>query len=508
MVRKLFDIIRNLLAIIGLCSLLAGGAGLFLVARSYYLPPRLLVLKALDKFGMGNSAVAEMVKPPPMRPEGLVLPDLDAAEWQGHGARRDRQVKPLVYDLQGRPLPSEGSYAASAVQNPLPGRIVAVRDVNGFLNAIKQAAAGDVITLTPGTYRITAYNIEVTSPGSPLQPVIVRAQRLGDVRLELDSLEGFWVNAPYWVFENLEIKGVSGNHDSGEHAFHIVGDGRSFVLRNCRVQDFNSLIKANGLTRRDGSIHFPDHALIENNHLFNSEIRRTSNPVNAIDLVGPDHWVVRGNLIADFCKGEGDRISYAAFLKGNSSHGVFENNLVIGEYRTTGGVRVGLSLGGGGSGAQFSRNGSNETEHTGGIVRNNIVMYFGDVGLYLNKARDTKVFNNTFYRTAGIDVRFSASSAVVRNNLLTGRIKERDGGTSLNDSNLVVDMDEFAKWFVRPEQGDFTLKVAKKLIDQGVASDLVTEDFCGNPRIGKPDVGAIEYAQGSLACMPLLGIGR
>jgi len=66
---------------------------------------------------------------------------------------------------------------------------------------------------------------------------------------------------------------------------------------------------------QDGTLHSPDDALIENNNFFNSEIRRTSSSVNAIDLVAQS-LVVRGNLIADFCKGGGDQISYAAFFKG------------------------------------------------------------------------------------------------------------------------------------------------------------------------------------------------
>jgi parallel beta-helix repeat protein len=500
-----YKLICNLLAAIGLCSLLAGGYGVYLVAKSYHLPPRLLVLKVMKKLDLEQTALAEYLRPDPVRPAGLALPDLEDPDWQGHGARADRQLQPVVYDLQGRPVPRawlEHGREAYPAQGSV--RIVVVREGAEFRQAIKQAQPGDEIRLQPGVYRIKSRNIEIMRGGSVQHPVVVKAERLGAVIIELDSREGFWINAPYWIFENLEIKGVTNNHDYGEHAFHVVGGGKGFVLRNCRLYGFNAMIKGNGHRGRNGQILFPDNVLIENNHFFNTEIRRTSHPVTFIDVVGPDHWIVRGNLIADFGKGEGDRVSYAAFLKGNSSDGVFENNLVIGEYRTTGGVRVGLSLGGGGSGAQFSRYGSNEVEHTGGIVRNNIVMYCSDVGLYLNKARDTRVLNNTFYRTMGIDVRFPVSSAVVRNNLLNGRIKERDDGVSLSDHNLVASVDDFADWFTLPSQGVFTLKDGRKLIDQGIESEQIKEDFCGQQRAEKPDIGPIEYDQGRM-CPPLLG---
>jgi parallel beta-helix repeat protein len=506
-IRKAFHIVRNLLAVVGFCSLLAGGFGAYLVVRSYHLPPRLLALKAFKKFGLEQSAMAELIKPDPVRPRGLELPDLNDPGWKGHGARTDRQMPPVVYDAHGRPVPQAWvaqGWRAQAGTGTI--RNIPVRDVKEFRAAIRGAEPGDEITLRPGVYRIKARNIEVLRGGTQVQPIVVRASRLGEVVIELDSQEGFWVNAPFWTFENLEIKGVAKNHDYGEHAFHVVGGGRGLVLRNCRLHEFNAMIKGNGHRGRDGEVHYPDDVLIENNHFYNSEIRRTSHPVTFIDVVGADNWIVRGNLIADFCKGEGDRISYAAFLKGNSSGGVFENNLVIGEYRTTGGVRVGLSLGGGGSGAQFSRHASNEVEHSGGIVRNNIVMYCSDVGLYLNKARDTKVFNNTFYRTMGIDVRFPVSSAVIRNNLLTGRIKERNGGIIIQDHNLVVDVGDIKEWYQDPDKGNFSLLDGDDLVDKGVALDSIQEDFCGSSQINAPDLGALEYSKSRSSCGSVLGL--
>ncbi|WP_432821480.1 chondroitinase-B domain-containing protein [Trichloromonas sp.] len=465
------------------------------------------MLKALKKSGLEQSAIAEVFKPDPVQPKGLELPDLNDPDWKGHGARADRQMSPVVYDSQGRPVPQawlEQGWSARPANEVI--RRVVVREARELLAALKNAEPGDEILLSPGVYRIQSRNIEIILGGSALHPVVVKAKRLGDVVIELDSQEGFWINGPYWTFENLEFKGVTKNHDYGEHAFHIVGGGQGFVLRNCRLHEFNAMIKANGYRGRDGETRYPDNVLLENNHFFNSEIRRTRNPVTFIDVVGPDNWIVRGNLIADFCKGEGDRISYAAFLKGNSSGGVFENNLVIGEYRTAGGVRVGLSLGGGGSGARFSRNESNEVEHTGGVVRNNIVMYCSDVGLYLNKSRDTKVFNNVFYRTMGLDVRFPVSSAVIRNNLLSSRIEERDGGLSVQDHNLVADVEDFKNWFQRPDEGNFNLKDGEDLIDQGVAMDQIREDFCGQARTNRPDLGALEYGKDSSGCASVLGL--
>jgi high frequency lysogenization protein len=44
---------------------------------------------------------------------------------------------------------------------------------------------------------------------------------------------------------------------------------------------------------------------------------------------GGRRWQLRGNFIHDHAKGEGNGVSYAAFLKGNSRDGLIERNLVI-----------------------------------------------------------------------------------------------------------------------------------------------------------------------------------
>lgn len=500
---KTAGLIRNLLAVIGFCSLIAGGYGAYIVAKSYDLPPRLLALKALEKYGLEKTSLGDLVKPDPVKPAGLILPDLNNLEWKGHGARFDRELTPVVYDPNGRPIPSAWKNLGFAAQPPLePKRKRVVSTSAELISAIRNAEAGDEIILQPGIYSIESRRIEVTGSGTPEKPILVRSEEFGRVILEMNTQEGFWINGAYWTFENLDIKGTAKNDDYGEHAFHVVGGGKGFVLRNSRIREFNSMIKGNGHKNKEGEVVFPDGVLVENNSFFNSKIRETSHPVAFIDVVGADAWTIRGNLIADFVKGQGDRISYAAFLKGNGSDGIFENNLVIGEYQTTGGFRVGLSLGGGGSGAKFCRGESNAIEFTGGIIRNNIIMYCFDVGLYLNKAKDTKVFNNTFYKTMGIDVRFSASSAVIQNNLLTGRIKERDGGTSLGKNNLVADPDDFLAWFERPEVGDFRLRTGNAFVDKGIKTGLVYDDFYGNNRINLPDIGAIEYDRMSSGCCP------
>jgi hypothetical protein len=374
--------------------------------------------------------------------------------------------------------------------------LVPVATAAQLLTAVNSAKPGDVITLAPGIYDVDQ-TLYCDTPGTAAQPITVQSPVLGLALIRSSTVEAFRVSAPYWDFENLDIQGVCASHTDCEHAFHVGGGADFTRIRNSRLHDFNAMIKGNG----DGSpFVFPNDVLIEGNELFDAVLRQTDNPVTPIDVVGGRRWVVRGNFIHDHGKALGDQVSYAAFLKGNSRDGIFERNLVICERDTTGGVRLGLSFGGGGTSPEsVCEDGTCTPEHQNGIMRNNLIVNCpADVGIYLNKARNAGIYNNTLYNTAGIDVRFTASTADLRNNLLSGAIRNRDGGTSTQGSNLAaVTPAQWAAWFVSPAGANFALLNGSQVVNLGQPLPQVTDDYCGKLRSdGAPDLGAVEYGGG------------
>ncbi|HEV2847061.1 MAG TPA: hypothetical protein VG477_19550, partial [Thermoanaerobaculia bacterium] len=108
---------------------------------------------------------------------------------------------------------------------------------------------------------------------------------------------------------------------------------------------------------------------------------------------------------------------------------------------------------------------------------------------------------NTLYNTTGIDLRFSATTADVRNNLLSGAIRNRDGATSTRAANREgVTLLQFALWFLNPAGAVFTLLDGSQIVDLGQFLPEVPDDYCGNLRDdGAPDLGAVEY-DGDAAC--------
>ena len=74
------------------------------------------------------------------------------------------------------------------------------------------------------------------------------------------------------------------------------------------------------------------------------------------------------------------------------------------------------------------------TEQSGGLIQSNLIQSCSDDGIYINRAAASTILHNTLIDTAGISVRFVESGAEVRDNLVDGFIRSRDGA-SLHDAD-------------------------------------------------------------------------
>lgn len=405
------------------------------------------------------------------------------------------------YSKEGKP---EGLHLGN-FNPPSRATIVSVSTSKDILQAIGNAKPGDIITVSPGDYSIRSRSISISSAGSKIAPIYLRSQIFGTVTIRMDTLEGFHVIAPYWVFENLRIYGACANNNYCEHAFHVTSKGESFTLRNTEVVNFNAHVKVNP-ARIDSQIYYPEFGLIEYNSFYNEFPRTTSNPVTLLNINSADGWVVRGNYLADFSKDGGDQVSYGAFMKGNSRSGLFERNLVMCEHRlpADAGIRIGLSFGGGGTKSLFCKEQNCDVEHQDGVMRNNIIANCSrDVGIYLNRAANTALYNNLLYNNLGIDIRFESSSATIDSNIISGRIRERDGGSSLSHNNVIaknclgatLKTCPLNNIYVAPKDGNFK-PINNKTPAWNKANKtnpLSGRDFCGGPVPKLVYPGPIQY---------------
>lgn len=334
-------------------------------------------------------------------------------------------LPPQTYRPGGAPEPARASPPSRPCKAPEPpkGRLILVTPGEDFAARMQQAQAGDVFEFLPGTHPM-ARSVRLNQGGTAQQPVLVRGGQPGQVTLLSTASEGFVVQSPHWVFENLTIRGVCPEHSNCEHAFHVTGLARNVVIRNNAIEDFNAQIKVNGIGK-----HWPDHGLIQHNTLVNHQPRLTAHPVTPVDIVGASGWQVLDNRIADFVKADGNGISYGVFHKGGGEDGVIARNQIVCTTRDISqpGVRIGASLGGGGSDRVACRDGKCITEHSRGRIEGNWIAHCNDYGIYINQANQSLVTDNTLINTYGIDVRFPTASARLLHNRVQGIVRAREG---------------------------------------------------------------------------------
>lgn len=310
-------------------------------------------------------------------------------------------------------------------------REITVSSSRAIVAAVAGARAGDVITVAPGRY--TLPKIRLRAGGDAKHPIVLRAAKPRTVELRSAAVELMKISGPYWTVENFDIDGICAEDSRCEHAFHIVGRADHTIVRGNRIRNFNAHIKGNG---ENG--HFPNDVLIENNLLFDTRPRQTSNPIAAIDVVGGERWVVRGNLVADYGKRlrhppeRTDDWSYAVFLKGNSERGLIAGNIVGCDIVAppTPAIR-GISLGGSGTGPGLCERDDCRTEHRQGTIWGNLVFDCpGEPGIYLFQAKDTLVAGNIVVGTTGIEATGIETSGRIAENRVEGAI-EALGGSML-----------------------------------------------------------------------------
>lgn len=359
-----------------------------------------------------------------------------------------------------------------AILRPADAGEIAVADAAGLSRAVAAAAAGDIIVLAPGQYRMG--RTATRAAGTAEQPIVVRAAALGDARITVASVVGFAIEHAHWRFENLDFLGSPRT----EHAFQVVGRGHHFVIRGNRIVDFAAGIKVNGIPVGDGRI-YPNDGLIENNLFYNRTVLDTDGWITPVDIVGGQRWTVRGNFIADFAKAKQDHIFDGAFLKGNSRDGVIERNLVICAWRLPGGNRRGISLGATGTGPTMCDGGGCSAEHVGGIVRNNVVMNCaGQPGIHLYRAPGSRVASNSIFGADGILAQAVETTGDVQNNLVAGGLRTEQGATLRTGRNVILPSSAAVSADREAVRGE-------PLADVG-------DDFCGQPRPPAPALGAAE----------------
>jgi parallel beta-helix repeat protein len=399
-----------------------------------------------------------------------------------------------TYYFAVKTLDDAGNYSAlsnvvsATTFTPTPDSVT-VTSLTDLQQAINNAPVGGrIITLAAGTYNQTSSivinsknNITIQGATTNYADTVVAGPGINNSSMDIN----FKVNdSDYVTFKHLTIQ------DSYYHSIQVNSGSDYFHADHLKTWD-NGEGGFKSTSGGNPELPYTDYGVIENS-LIGYSVSGLRSSIEGIDLIASKGWVVRGNVFEN-AKGANNGIAYAFFAKGNSIDTIVENNVFKNNF-------IAMSFGGGGTGAQYFRNGDTTYEHRGGIMRNNVVYGTLDAGVYMNKATGFKVYNNTMLGIApgvnvgGVESRYAESSGEVRNNLMDKAVKLRNGGTATQSNNIST---ASANWLIDAAGGNYHLNpvTASAAIDTGYSLPIdVPTDMDGQLRPSGTayDIGADE----------------
>lgn len=328
---------------------------------------------------------------------------------------------------------------------PVYTRLVEVHDIDSLREAISKAQRGDFISLLPGEYvqikRPMKLKYEKTKNDG--LPIIIGSSSDKKVVLQVDAVVALQIESANVHIVNLAFQGGCKFDGRCEHAIHIKADADNVKIINNDFINFNAAIKSNGEPiGKNQQFVFPNSVQILHNRFVNEWVRDTKSPVTPIDVVGGNNWVVKRNFIADFAKFRGTKTTYGAFLKGGGENGLFQDNIVVCSWKVPyfSGLdaRVGLSFGGGGTGASFCQSENCVFEHLNGRAIGNLIMNcIQEPALYINNSDGTQIVSNILVNSLGIDLHHGSKDTLIQRNVFHGNIWRKDAASEYSaEDNL------------------------------------------------------------------------
>ncbi len=369
-------------------------------------------------------------------------------------------------------LDFQDSSSCIPISSPDSGQRITVSNVAELVNAAQQAngSGNRTIVLEDGTYSldemlwISGNNITFRSRSGNRDAVIIRGQGMdGDVS------HIFNVPGDNFSVADMTIGWVA------NHAVQIHSDSDNPVIHNVRFVDTGEQMLK--VSFRSGDSTSSDNGLVEWCVFEYSAGIGPQYYIGGIDAHQAHNWVVRNNVFMHIRSPESNLAEHAIHFWSESSNTLVEKNIIINCDRG-----IGFGLG--------------DRGHSGGMIRNNMAHTTRDVGIGLESASGTAVYNNTVFTENymnSIEYRFGRTQGLsIINNLTNASITSRDGGSATVAANVT---NARASWFANAGGGDLHLVTTEPtVVDQGQSLSNVSQDIdCEmRPKGGGYDIGADE----------------
>jgi len=387
-----------------------------------------------------------------------------------------------------------GSPCLSAPPLPAPvGNIVNVSNIIQLQNAVSPSnlVENTTILLAPGEYYLNATlnisrdNVTLRGATDGCDDVVLIGKGMADSSVQ----HGIFTDNKGLKVQNLAIRDVynhpialNANADSPEiYNVKLLNAGQQFIKAS------SGLGWGQGVD--DGVVEYTimEYTAGPPNVDTGGGIGYT----NGVDVHGGQRWNIRNNLFKNFSTPDfADHLWNPAVLMWNGAgETVTENNVFVNVDRA---IAYGL------------KDDANGANHTGGIIRNNMIVY--EEGLYspwrkansdgsiiLWDSPGTEVFQNTVLTNGNlnksIEFRWNTAGGVAKNNLVDAPISGRSGALFTAEEN---DFTASAEMFVNAAEGDLHLLASA---GQVPALAEVPFDIDGQARLlgTMVDVGADEF---------------
>jgi hypothetical protein len=400
--------------------------------------------------------------------------------------RRLAAIGLLVAGLVNAPGAARPEAASPDSAPPLPaptGTVIDVSTVAQLQAAVANIQSNTTIRLAPGTYVLTSTlyinrnvsDIAIRGASNNRNDVVLKGP--GMANASYGSVpHGIWTGGGVTrvTIANLTIRDVY------FHPLIFNGGTQQPRVYNVRLLDGGEqLLKSNP----DGAGGGVDGGVVEYSVFEYTTVAR-SDYTNGVDVHTGDNWVIRHNLFRRIRASAG--LAGPAILMWNDSrHTLVDGNTFVDNHRD---ISLGLIT-------------RSPNDHTGGIVRNNMIVRTsgagGDVGIAVFDSPGTTVVHNTLWLNGqypnAVEYRFpDTAGTVITNNLTDAAIVARDGAAGALSGNVTS---ATAADFMAPASGNLHLTAAAtRAIDKVAAPASALSDWDGEarPTGALADVGADE----------------
>ena len=361
---------------------------------------------------------------------------------------------------------------------------------------------GDGIYKTEGIIQVHRKGITVRSKSGNRNAVILDGNERGTPLSRSNFIsEIFQISASDITIADMTIRYASC------HSIHAMGASdhtiKNLTLKNLHIYDCGEqLIKINSNGNQSNTF-WVDSGLVENcliEFIDNSVMSDmgTYFYTGGIDVHGGKDWVIRNNTFKNIWR-EDKSMEHAIHFWSRSRNNLIENNTFVNCWRAVG---LGMKTSQDGLVRSYGDNAGESPyfDHIDGMVRNNVIYndesHRLETGVELMNVSNIEVYHNTIVSIAEpfncMEYRWPNTTAILKNNLCTHRIMERDGARAQSAANIT---NASVSFFVNSAELDFHLKSsATTAIDQGVSlsGTKAGVDMDRQLRNGTPDIGADE----------------